>query len=128
MKKENIIGFFLVIVIVLLVILIVLFSGTEKEDIEINVLDITYENNQYFVNVSLKNNQEKEGWISDTYLETVQGSIIDLTGAGINEKVDPEKTIFLQLFSAEIEERITDPPFMLKYTVFPSGQSYSLEI
>ena len=128
MKKENIIGFFLVIVIVLIVILIVLFSGTEKKDIEVNVLEIKYENNQYFVNVSLKNDQDKEGWISDTYLEKVQGSIIDLTGGGINEKVNPKKTIYLQLFSAEIEEQITDPPFMLKYTVFPSGQSYSVEI
>ena len=97
-------------------------------DIEVNVLGMLYENNQYFVNISLKNNQDKTGWISDTYFETVEGSVIDLTGAGINEKVDPRETKYLKLFSAEIAESIVDPPFTLRYTVFPSGNSYSVEI
>lgn len=128
MKKENSIGLILVIAVVVIVFLILLFSNGEKKDIEINVLDITYENNQYFVNISLKNNQDKTGWISDTYLETVKGSVIDLTGGGIDEKVDSGETNFLRLFSANVAESITDPPFTLSYTVFPSGNSYSVEI
>jgi hypothetical protein len=128
MKKENLIGVILVIAIIVIVFLIVLFSGSEKKDIEVNVLDIEYENNQYFVNISLKNNQDKTGWISNTYLETVEGNIIDLTGAGIDEKVNPGETNYLQLFSADVIESITNPPFTLSYTVFPSGKSYSVEI
>jgi len=125
MKKENLIGLILVIAIVVIVLIIMLLSGSEKKDIEVTVLDIEYKNNQYFVNISLKNNQEKTGWISDTYLETVEGSVIDLTGVGIDEKIDPGKTNYLQLFSAEVTESITDPPITLKYTVFPSGKTYS---
>ncbi len=128
MKKEKLIGLILVIAIIVFVFLIVLFSGSEKKDIEVNVLDIAYENNQYFVNISLKNNQDKTGWISDTYLETVEGSVIDLTGAGIDEKVDPGETNYLRLFSADVTESITDPPFTLSYTVYPGGRSYSVEI
>jgi len=128
MKKENSIGLILVIVIVVIVFLIFLFSNGEKKDIEINVLDITYENNQYFVNISLKNNQNKTGWISDTYLETVEGGVIDLTGAGINKKVNPGETTYLNLFSVEFTESIIDPPITLSYTVFPSGKTYSVKI
>lgn len=65
-------------------------------------MDIAYENNQYFVNISLKNNQDKTGWISDTYLETVKGSVIDLTGIGIDGKVEPGETNYLRLFSTDI--------------------------
>ena len=118
MKKDNLIGFILVIVIIFIVFLIVLFSGSEKKDIDVNVMDITYENNQYFVNISLKNNQNKTGWISVTYLETVEVSIIDLTGGGIDKKVEPGELIYLQLFSAEVTESITDSPITLKFIVF----------
>jgi len=128
MKKENLIGLILVIAIIVIVFLIVLFSGSEIKDIEVNVLNIEYENNQYFVNISLKNNQGKTGWISDTYLETVEGSVIELTGAGIDETVGPGETNYLQLFSAEVAESVIDSPFTLSYTVFPSGRSYSVEI
>ena len=128
MKKESLVGLILVIAIIIFVFLIVLFSGSNKKDIEANVLDIAYENNRYFVNISLKNNQDKMGWISDTYLETVKGSVIDLTGAGIDEKVDSGDTKYLRLFSVDVTESITDPPFTLSYTVFPSGNSYSVEI
>ena len=128
MKKENLIGLILVIAIIVIVFLIVLFSGSEIKDIEVNVLDIEYDNNRYFVNISLKNNQDIRIWISDTYLETVEGSVIDLTGAGIGEKVDPGEISFLQLFSEDVTESITDPPFMLSYVVFPGGKSYSVEI
>lgn len=126
MKKENLIGLILVIAIIVIVFLIVLFSGTK--DIEVNVLGIGYENNRYFVNISLKNNQNEAGWISDTYLETVEGSVIDLTGAGIDEKVNPGETTHIQLFSAEVTESISDPPLTLKYTAYPSGKTYSVEI
>ena len=128
MKKESLVGLILVIAIIIFVFLIVLFSGSNKKDIEANVLDIAYENNRYFVNISLKNNQDKMGWISDTYLETVKGSVIDLTGVGIDEKVDSGDTKYLRLFSVDVTESITDPPFTLSYTVFPSGNSYSVEI
>jgi len=128
MKKESLIGLIFVLAIAVIVFIIVLFSGSETKDIEVVVLDITYKNNQYFVNISLKNNQDKTEWISNTYLETVKGSVIDLTGAGLDEKVDPGETNYLQLFSADVTERITDPPFTLRYTVFPSGKSYSVEI
>jgi hypothetical protein len=128
MKKEKLAGLILVIAVIIVVFLIILFSGSEKKDIELSVLDITYENNQYFVNISLKNNFENAGWISDTYLETVEVSSIDLTGAGIDKKVDPGETIFIQLFSAEVTESILDSPITLKYTVFPSGNTYSVLI
>ncbi|PNX49778.1 MAG: hypothetical protein BV457_00420 [Thermoplasmata archaeon M9B1D] len=91
-------------------------------------MNIEYENNQYFVNISLKNNQDKIGWISGTSLVTVEEDDIHLTGAGIDEKVEPGETIYLQLFSLEVDESITDPPLTLSYTVFPSGKTYSVEI
>ncbi len=128
MKKQNLLELIIVIAIIIIIFLIVIFSPSGKKDIEVNVLNISYENNQYFVNISLKNNQDKTGWISDTYLETVKGSVIDLTGGGIDEKVDSGETNFLRLFSANVAESITDPPFTLSYTVFPSGNSYSVEI
>ena len=128
MKKENLIGLILVIAIIIVVFLIVLFSGSEKRDIEVAILDIKYENNQYFVNISLKNNLDKTGWISDTYLVTVEGSVIDLTGAGIDEKIEPEEIKYLQLISAEVTENIVDSPITMKYAAFPSGKIYSVEI
>ena len=128
MKKNNLIGLILGIVIVVIVLLIILFSGSENKDIDVNVMDIIYENNQYFVNISLKNNQDKTGWISNTYLQTVEGSIIDLTGGGIDKKVDPGKIIYLKLFSAEVTESIINSPITLKYTVFPSGKTYDVLI
>ena len=41
MKKNNLIGLILAIVIII-VFLIILFSGSEKKDIDVNVMDITY--------------------------------------------------------------------------------------
>jgi len=128
MKKENLIALFIVIAIIVIVFLIILFSSSEKKNIEVDVLDISYENNQYFVNISLKNNQDKTGWISDTFLTTAEGNSISLTGAGINEKIDPGDTLELTLFSAEVYDSILDPPLKLTYTAFPSGNTYSVEI
>lgn len=126
--KKNMLSLIFVVVIILILVLVTLFAGTPTEDIDVKVLDIYYQNNQYFLNVSIKNNQDKTGWISSTYLETVEGSVIDITGAGINEKVYPGETIYLKLFSVEITESYIDSPFTFSYTVFPSGTSYSVEI
>jgi len=128
MKKENLISLVLLVFIIVIIFLIVLLSGSDQKDIEVNVLNVSYENNHYIVNVSLKNNQDEAGWISDTYLETIKGSIIHLTGAGIDKKVNNGETEYIRLFSAEITESITDSPFTLMYTAFPSGKSYSVEI
>jgi hypothetical protein len=117
-----------VIAIIAIIFLIILFSGSGKKDIEIDILGISYENNQYNVNISFNNNQDQTGWISDTYLKTVEGSVIYLTGAGVDEKVESGETKYLKLFSADVAESITDPPLTLNYTVFPSGNSYSVEI
>jgi len=128
MDKKNMLSLTLILGIILILVLVILFIGSPTKDIDVKVLDIYDQDNQYFVNISLKNNQDETGWISDTYLETVEGSVIDLTGAGIDEKVEPGETNYLQLFSADVTESITDPPFTLSYTVFPSGNSYSVEI
>ena len=128
MKKKNMLSIILVVIFILILVVIILFAVNPTKDIDVKVLDIYPRNNQYFVNVSIKNNQDTTGWISNTYLETIEGSVIDLTGAGIDKKVDPGETIYLQLFSVEVTESITDSPFTLSYTVFPSGYSYSVEI
>jgi len=128
MKKKNTLSLILVLVIILIVVLVILFATRPAKDIEVNVVDMSYENNRYFVNISLKNNQDKTGWISDVYLETVDGSVIGLTGAGIDEKVEPGETNYLRLFSADVTESITDSPATLSYTVFPIGKPYSVEI
>ena len=127
MMKKNILSLILVVVIILILVLI-LFARSPAKDIDVKVLDIYDENNQYFVNVSMTNNQDKTGWISDTYLTTVEGNSISLTGAGIDEKLDPGETIELTLFSAEIYDSIIDPPLKLAYTAFPSGNTYSVDI
>jgi len=123
MRKLYFIGL-ICIIIVFSIILILLFSGTEKKDIEVTVSDIRYENNQYFINLTIKNNQNTKGWIFDIYLLTNKERVIDLTGAGIDNKIEPGETIEIQLFSTEIYETSIDPPLKIKYTVFPSGNSY----
>ena len=128
MKKKNMLSFILVAVIILFLVLVIFFAGSPTKDIDVKVLDIYDQNNQYFVNVSIKNNQDKTGWIADMYLSTVQGSTIDLTGAGAGYKIEQGKTISLTLMSAEIQESITDAPFTLTYTAFPSGNRYTVEI
>ena len=125
MERKNIFGSVFLLIIIVIIFIIIIFSGNETKDIDVNILDIKYENNHYLVNISLKNNQEEIGWISDTYLETIEGNIIDLTGAGIDEKIKSGKTNNLQLFSSDIFEHINDSPLKLIYTVFPSGKIYS---
>ena len=126
--NKNILSLILVVVIILSLVLVILFAENPSKDIDVKVLDIYNQNNQYFVNVSIKNNQDTAGWIDDIYLSTFQGSTIDLTGAGAGYKIEPEKTISLNLMSAEIHESITDAPFSLTYTAFPSGNKYTIEI
>ena len=128
MKKNNMLSLILVVVIILILVSVILFVGSPTKDIDVNVLDIYDQNNQYFINVSIKNNQDTTGWITDMYLSTVQGSTIDLTGAGAGNKIEPGKTLNLTLMSAEVHESITDPPFTLTYAVFPSGNEYIVEI
>ena len=128
MKKKNMLSLILGALIILILVLVILFAGRPTKDIDVKVLGIYDQNNQYFVNVSIKNNQDKMGWIDDMHLSTVQGSTIDLTGAGAGYKIESGKTINLTLMSAEVHESITDAPFTLTYTVFPSGKSYSVEI
>ena len=84
--------------------------------------------NQYYVNISLKNNQDEPGWISETYLETINGNSIDLTEPGIDKKINSKETLSLLLFSAEVSESLVDSPFTFHYIAFPSGNSYSVNI
>ncbi len=128
MKEKNIISLILVIVIILILTVVILFAVNPTKDIDVKVLDFYDQNNQYFVNVSIKNNQDKTGWIADMYLSTVQGSTIDLTGAGVGYKIEPGKTIYLTLMSAEVHESITDAPYTLSYTAYPSGNEYTVDI
>ena len=126
--NKNIWAVILVVVIILILAVLILFIKTPAKDIDVKVLDIYDQNNQYYVNVSIKNNQDKTGWIADMYLSTVQGSTIDLTGAGAGYKIGPGKTINLTLMSAEVYESITDAPFTLSYTAYPSGNEYTVDI
>ena len=128
MKKKNMLSLILMVVIILILIVIILFSGSPNKEVEVKVLNIYNKNNQYFVNVSIKNNQDKTGWIADMYLSTVQGSTIDLTGAGAGFKIEPGKTIYLTLMSEEINEGITDTPYTLSYKAFPSGNEFTVDI
>jgi hypothetical protein len=86
------------------------------------------ENGQFIVNVSIKNNQDKIGWVDDTYLISLDGSVIDLTGGGIDEKFDPGTTQMLTFFSTQVNENIVDSPLKLSYTAFPSGMTYTVLI
>ena len=62
------------------------------------------------------------------YLLTVDGSKIDLTGAGAGYAIEPGKSINLTLWSAEIQESIAEASFILAYTAFPSGNEYTVDI
>ena len=126
--NKNIWTVTLVVVIILIIVILFVFIGSPVKDIDVKVLDIYDQNNQYFVNVSIKNNQENIGWIADMYLSTVEGNTIDLTGAGVGYKIKPGEKINLTLWSAEINVSITNAPFTLTYTAFPSGNKYTINI
>ena len=126
--KREIIALIIILLIIISSITLLIFSKTPTKNIEVNLINITYKDNQYFINVSVKNNQDKTGWISDVYLTTVEGSKIGLTGAGIAYKIDPGKTIYLTLWTAETDLSITEAPINLRYTAFPTGKTYSVEI
>ena len=128
MDKNTILGLSAALVIVIVVIALVLFVQQPTKDIDVRIVDINYENEAFYVNVSLTNNQDNTGWISDTYLTTAEGNSISLTGAGIDETVEVGKTVELTLFSAEVYDSIVDPPLKLIYTAFPRGTTYSIDI
>jgi len=128
MYKNTILGLSAALVIVIVVIALVLFVQQPTKDIDVRIVNINYENKAFYVNVSLTNNQDDTGWISDTYLTTVEGNAISLTGAGIDETVDAGETVALTLFSAEVYDSIVDPPLKLVYTAFPHGTTYSIDI
>jgi hypothetical protein len=128
MKKKSILSLILIVLIILILGVLMLFISNPTKDVDVKVLEIHYQNNQYFVNVTIKNNQDKTGWIADMYLLSFQGSKIDLTGAGAGFKIEPGKKINLTLWSAEVQVSITDAPYTLTYTVFPSGNEYTVEI
>lgn len=128
MRKENLVGGLITTIIIIAVILILLFTGASEKDIDVSVIDINYVNEQFFVNISMKDNQDKTGWISDTFLETIEGNSISLTGAGVAYKIEPGQTIELTLWSAEVQVSITNSPLYLIYTAFPSGNIYTIEI
>jgi hypothetical protein len=128
-RKRQILGSSAAILIILLVIVILLVLYTPPtKDIEVTILGVHQENGQFIVNVSIKNNQNKIGWVDDTNLITLQGSIIDLTGAGIDEKIEPGGTRTLTFFSTQVNENIVDSPLKLSYTAFPSGTAYTVPI
>ena len=68
--NKNIIAVVLVAVVILFLI-VIFFTGTRPKDIEVDVLEIHDQNNQYYVNIPIKNNQAKTGQIEDMYLSTV---------------------------------------------------------
>ena len=84
--KKNIWAVILVFIIIFILIAII-FVNSPSKDIDVEVLNIYDQNNQYFVNVSIKNNQDNTGWISDMHLFSVQGSTIDLTEASTGYKI-----------------------------------------
>ena len=128
MDKNTTMGLSVALLIVIVVIALVLLVQQPMKDIDVRIVHINYENEAFYINVSLTNNQENTGWISDTYLTTVEGNAISLTGAGIDETVDAGETVALRLFSAEVYDSLVDPPLKLVYTAFPQGTTYSIDI
>lgn len=117
-----------VLVVVLALSAIVFLIGNGSNEIDVSVLDITYQSDHYYVTISVKNNQNIPCWVSDTYLSTVQGSIIDLTGGGVEYSIQPGEPENITLWSANVPESITDSPFTLTFTAFPSGKKYTVDI
>jgi hypothetical protein len=128
-RKRQIFGSVIaIVIIVLLIVLLFVFYTPPTKDIVVSVLGMHQENGQFIVNVSIKNNQDKIGWVDDTYLIALDGSVIDLTGGGINQKIEPGDTQMLTFFSTQVNKNIVDSPFKLSYTAFPSGVIYTVLI
>ena len=115
-----------IFIILLVVVVLLVFHTPPIKDIEITVLDIHQENERFYVNVSITNNQDAVGWVDDAYLVTVEGSTIGLTGAGIDETIEPGTTRSLTFLSIQINGNIVDPPLKLEYTAFPSETTYTV--
>ena len=128
MKKQQwILLTILIIILIGISIAVVLYSQQSKE-IEVKIVEISHNNSQYFLNVSVENHQETTGWIDDMYLSTLQGSEIDITGAGLGYPIGPGENRELTLWSSEVQISLTDPPFTFTYTAFPSGKQYRVYI
>jgi hypothetical protein len=127
-KKQIFSSVVAIVIIVLLIVLLFVFYTPPTKDIAVTVLGMHQENGQFIVNVSIQNNQEKIGWVDDTYLIALDGTVIDLTGGGIDETIKPGTTQMLTFFSTQVNENIIDSPFKLSYTAFPSGMTYTVLI
>ncbi len=128
MKKNQLLIILVLIIIIIIIGASAFYLSNQRKDIDVKVLDIYNKNNQYFLNVSIKNNQDEDCWIADMYLSTIQGSTIDITGAGAGYKIAPGISLNLTLWSAEVEISVTDPPFTFSYTIFPSGKQNKVYI
>ncbi len=126
--KKTILGLSAAVVIIIIIFALIVIVKQPSKDIEVTIVKINYENEKFYLNISLKNNQDQIGWISDTYLVTIDGNHISLTGGGIDKKINSGEKFELSLFSANAYYSITDPPLELAYTVFPSGNSYFVRI
>jgi hypothetical protein len=126
-KQQWVLLMILIIIFVGIVVSAIVFSQQSKE-IEVNIVDVNHNNSQYFLNVSVVNHQDRRGWIDDMYLSTLQGSEIDITGAGVGYLIEPGETKELTLWSSEVQISLTDPPFTFTYTAFPSGKQYRIYI
>ena len=128
MKKQQwVLLTILILILVGIGVSFVFFSQPSKE-IEVKILEVHDDNNTYFLNVSVENHQETRGWIDNMYLSTLQGSEIDITGAGVEYLIEPGETKDLTLWSSEVQISLTDPPFTFTYTAFPSGKQYRIYI
>ena len=128
MKKQQwVLLTILILIFVGIGVSFVFFSQPSKE-IEVKILEVHDDNNTYFLNVSVENHQETRGWIDNMYLSTLQGSEIDITGAGVEYLIEPGETKDLTLWSSEVQISLTDPPFTFTYTAFPSGKQYRIYI
>ena len=92
MKKQQwVLLTILILILVGIGVSFVFFSQPSKE-IEVKILEVHDDNNTYFLNVSVENHQETRGWIDNMYLSTLQGSEIDITGAGVEYLIEPGET------------------------------------
>jgi hypothetical protein len=127
-KKQISLSIVAVVMIVLIIVVLFMFSTSKPKDIEITILGVEKENDRFYVNVSLTNNQNTIGWVDDTYLLALDGTVIDLTGGGIDQKINPGETQTLTFFSPQVNDNIVDSPYKLSYTAFPSGVTYTVLI
>ena len=128
MKKQQWVLLTILIIISVGIGVSAVFFSQQSKEIEVKIVDVYHTNSQYFLNVSVENHQDISGWIDDMYLSTLQGSEIDITGAGVGSQIQSGGTKELTLWSSEVQISLTDPPFTFTYTAFPSGKQYRIYI